>query len=206
MNSFPLLLPINLNNTHYSGYITINGKEYFIDIKTTNRKGNRLSNVEFYCELELENLLKDLKEEIFKKLDWFSDLESLLNYLKNLIEEKNNNNKLSNLDLNWFNNSSIFHSIIQELQQFNANCIKAINSKFTNYELTIQDSFGRDHDIILKLDYDYPQTLPSIELQLPNNQNYIISKSQFNKLSKSDYLITNCLNICVKTNLIHFGK
>lgn len=158
---FPLIIPIDEQCKIYKGYITLNDKEYFIQVQL-GAKG-RLSGSK-----ELELLISEHKKTIETKLLQASDIMSFLVELKDVLEASTLTTHIDT-SASFYYASERYHRIYHELADIGFHKIHTMNDTMDEIVFQSIDAANRSHLLKVSLPMEYPYIPPQMTYDLPTS-------------------------------------
>ncbi|CAG8549431.1 5867_t:CDS:10, partial [Racocetra persica] len=140
--NFPLLVPSDVDELSYCGFITVKGQELAFQIKLENNSAC-LKNAKLYGSPELKRLIfgheKALQQELL------------------MTKEKTDPSPGENY----------YSTLINELNSIGWDKLEAFNPSLRNLSLKLNDSSGRQHSIFVSLPFSYPKATLIVHAELP---------------------------------------
>ncbi|CAG8539170.1 14212_t:CDS:2 [Gigaspora rosea] len=159
--NFPLLVPSDVDEPSYCGFITVKGQELAFQIKLENNSTG-LKNAKLYGSPKLKRLIFGHEKALQQRLEqcasfseFFVDLKDLLELL--MTKEKTDPSPCENY----------YSTLINELNSIGWDKLEAFNPSLKNLSLKLNDSSGRQHSIFVSLPFSYPQTPLIVHAELP---------------------------------------
>ena len=162
---FPLLSPLNAEGTRFLGYITVDDEDYQISISF--RETNSMVDADIHLDARLrpvsihdaaiQNLLRDSRS-----------LLSFLIELKEIISQR-----LKHSDVNRSTDEARFSSLtasttlLKELDYVGWHSVSSLNSDLSRVTLVKNDLDGRQQELLLHINPNFPAVPPTFSTQLP---------------------------------------
>ncbi|KAL1921795.1 uncharacterized protein VTP21DRAFT_10437 [Calcarisporiella thermophila] len=161
MIAFPYFCPANESASYYSGFITISGQEYFLEIEIPSNQKDLSGAILYGCPA-LRNLLAPHKTAIQQRLDQCSDITSFLLDLREFLERNVNYDKPL-----WKPAATFYMTLLAELEEIGWEKLQYIEPSLMKMQFLIRGVSGREHHIHISLPPNYPDSSPQVRVDIP---------------------------------------
>ncbi|KAM9944590.1 hypothetical protein ACTFIT_009300 [Dictyostelium discoideum] len=196
---FPLLIPTNKQQSEYSGFIQVLGKQYPIEIKLSNGCGNSINSettstlyiedLEFNCTKELYDILLPHVQVIKNRFIQCKNIQQFFFELKDILDRITINTGTSTLTTS---NKIItlpfdtFSLISNEIDEIGWNKVINIDKSLSSFEIMLLDIKEREFIVEFSIPIGYPTQFPFVKCDLPLNSTEFITKLRSINTSTND--------------------
>ncbi|CAG8613991.1 7115_t:CDS:2 [Cetraspora pellucida] len=166
--NFPLLIPSDMDELSYCGFITVKGQELAFQIKLENNSAC-LKNAKLYGSPELKRLIFGHERALQQRLEQCANFSEFFVDLKDLLAEYLGFSEplMTKEKTDPSPGENYYSTLINELNSIGWDKLEAFNPSLKNLSLKLSDSSGRQHSIFVSLPFSYPKASLIVHAELP---------------------------------------
>lgn len=160
----PKLVPLNLQQSVWQGFITVHGHDYQlrIDLPST----NDIKNARLSGDWKLNEHLQRYKHIIEQRLNSATNLAAFLLELQTLLDRTMKHSSTGGVDQTL--SPALYTKLIGEIDDIGWDRLSSIDASFQSLQLSSVDDSGRTHFITINLHPQHPDIAPAFTVDLPS--------------------------------------